>query len=71
MKSTVTLEPRTSTQCWPYYFGPEQGSGRENHTYCTPTLGRLKKRNYNRLRTLRIGKIVYNTNHFAKHIFKS
>ena len=26
LESTVTLEPRTSTQCWPYYFGPEQCS---------------------------------------------
>ena len=43
LESTVTLEPRTSTQCWPYYFGPEQCSDRENHTYCTPTLGRLEK----------------------------
>ena len=43
LQSTVTLEPRTSTQCWPYYFGPEQCSDRENHTYCAATLGRLEK----------------------------
>jgi len=50
--STVTLEPRTSTQCWPYHINPEQCSDHENHTYCTPTLGRLEKCYYNRLRTL-------------------
>jgi len=43
LESTVTLEPRTPAQCWPYYFSPEQCSDRENHTYCTPTLGRLEK----------------------------
>jgi len=43
LKSTVTLDPRTSTQCWPYYLGPEQCSDRENHTYCTPMLDRLEK----------------------------
>jgi len=43
LESTVTLESRTSTQCWPYYLIPEQCSDRENHTYCTPTLGRLEK----------------------------
>jgi len=42
LKRTVTLEPRTSTQCWPYYHSPEQCSDRENHTYCIPTLGRLE-----------------------------
>jgi len=39
----LILEPRTSTQCWPCYISPEQCSDRENHTYCTPTLSRLKK----------------------------
>jgi len=43
LESTVTLEPRTSTQCWPYYLSSEQCSDRENHTYCTPALGRLEK----------------------------
>jgi len=43
LKSTVTLEPRTSTQCWPYHTSPAQCSDYENHTYCTPTLGRLEK----------------------------
>ena len=43
LESTVTLEPRTSTQCWPYHTSPVQCSDHENHTYCTPTLGRLEK----------------------------
>jgi len=43
LESTVTLEPRTSTQCWPYHISPAQCSDHENHTYCTPTLGRLEK----------------------------
>jgi len=24
LESTVSLEPRTSTQCWPYHISPEQ-----------------------------------------------
>ena len=40
MESTVTLEPTTSIQCWPYHISPEQCSDHENQTYCTPTLGR-------------------------------
>jgi len=43
LESTVTFELRTSTQCWPYYFGLEQCSDKENNTYCTPNLGRLEK----------------------------
>jgi len=43
LESTITLEPRTSTQCWPYHIIPAQCSDHENQTYCTPTLGRLKK----------------------------
>jgi len=43
LESTVTLEPRTSTQCWTYHHSPAQCSVHENHTYCTPTLGRLEK----------------------------
>ena len=43
MESTVTLEPRTSTQCWSYHTSPAQCSDHENNTYCTPTLGRLEK----------------------------
>jgi len=35
LKSTITLEPRISTQCWLYYNSPQQCSERENHTYCT------------------------------------
>ena len=42
MESTVTLARRTSTQCWPYHTSPEQCSDKENHTYCTPTFGRLE-----------------------------
>ena len=42
VESTVTLEPRTSTQCWTYHTSPAQCSDHENHTYCTPTLGRLE-----------------------------
>ena len=42
-ESTVTLEPRTSTQCWTYHRNPAQCSDDEHHTYCTPTLGRLEK----------------------------
>jgi len=41
--SIVTLEPRTSTQCWSYHTSLTQCSDHENHTYCTPTLGRLEK----------------------------
>jgi len=43
LESTATLEPRTSTQCWTYHTKPAQCSDHENHTYCTPTLGRLEK----------------------------
>jgi len=43
LESTITLEPRTSTQCWPYHISPAQCSDHENQTYCTPTLGRLEK----------------------------
>jgi len=43
LESTIILEPRTSTQCWPYHISPAQCSHHENHTYCTPTLGRLEK----------------------------
>jgi len=43
LESTVTLAPRTPTQCWPYHTSPAQCSAHENHTYCTPTLGRLEK----------------------------
>ena len=43
-ESTVTLEPRSSTQCWPYHTSPSQCSDHENPTYCTPTLGRLEKK---------------------------
>jgi len=43
LDSTVTFEARTSTQCWPCHISPEQCSDRENHTYCTPTLGRFRK----------------------------
>jgi len=43
LESTVTLEPSTSTQCWPYHTSPAQCSDYENHAYCTPTLGRLEK----------------------------
>jgi len=42
LESTLTSEPKTSTQCWPYYFSPEQCSDRENYIYYTPTLGRLE-----------------------------
>ena len=40
LESTVTLEPRTSTQCWPYHISPARCS---DQAYCTPTLGRLEK----------------------------
>ena len=43
LESTITLEPRTSTQCWPYHISPTQCSDHENHTYCIPTLGKLEK----------------------------
>ena len=43
LESTVALEPRTSTQCWAYHTNPKQCSDHENHTCCTPTLGRLEK----------------------------
>jgi len=43
LESTVTSEPRTSTQCWPYYISQERCSDKKNNTYCTPTLGRLEK----------------------------
>jgi len=43
LESTVTLELRTFTQCWSYYFSPEQCSDRENRTYCILALGRLEK----------------------------
>ena len=43
LESTVTLEPRTSTQCWPCHTSPAQCSEHDNYTYCTPTLGRLEK----------------------------
>ena len=43
LESTVTLEPRTSTQCWTYHISPAQCSGHENHTYLTSTLGRLEQ----------------------------
>jgi len=69
IESTVTLEPRTSTQCWKYHTSPAQCADHENHIYCAPTLGRLEK--YNRLRTLRIENIDYNMNHFTKHTFKN
>jgi len=42
-KSIVILEPRTSTQCWPYLISLAPCSDHENHTYCPPTLGRLEK----------------------------
>jgi len=42
LESTVTLEPRTSTQRWPYYSSLAECSDHENHTYCTSTLGRLE-----------------------------
>jgi len=43
LESTVTLEPKSSTQCWTHHTSPAQCSDHENHTYCTPTLGRLEK----------------------------
>jgi len=42
LESTVTLEPRTSTQCWPCHTSPAHCSDHENHTYYTPSLGRLE-----------------------------
>jgi len=43
LQSTITFEPRTSTQCWQSHTSPTQCSDKENHTYCTPTFGRLEK----------------------------
>ena len=42
MENTITLKPRTSTQCWSYHSSPAQCSDHEDHTYCTPTLGRVE-----------------------------
>ena len=43
LESTVGLEPRSSTQCWTYHTSPAQCSDHENHTCCTPTLGKYCK----------------------------
>ena len=71
LESIVILEPRTSAQCWTYHTNRKQCSDHENHIYCTPTLAEWKKCYYNPLRMLRIGKIVCNMNHFAKHSLKN
>jgi len=45
--STVTLEPRTSTQCWSYHTSPAQCSNHENHIH--PLWADWKKYYYNHL----------------------
>ena len=71
LQSTVTLEPRTSTQCWTYHISPAQCSDPENHTYCTPTLGRLEKVLLQSSTDYKLGRSITISTIFAKHIFKS